>query len=60
MKNFIFLLLAIASGTAAAQSNPVVRLRGSIESFNPPQLVIKERSGKSITLTVPEEAGLRK
>ena len=31
-----------------------MRLRGTIESFQPPQLVIKERSGESVTLRYPE------
>ena len=35
-----------------------MRLRGSVESFAPPNIVIKERSGKTFTLTLPEETGI--
>lgn len=58
MKRYLILLLALACGTAAAQGNPPVRLRGSVESFDAPNLVIKERSGKLITLTLPDETGV--
>jgi hypothetical protein len=57
MKHGLILLLVLACGTAAAQGNPV-RLRGTVESFSAPKLVIKERSGKLITLTLPEETGV--
>ena len=56
MKPFFIVLLALVSGAAAAQNNPVVRLRGSIESFSPPTLVIKERGGQSFSLTLPDDA----
>jgi hypothetical protein len=49
------LLLALTSGVAFAQVNPVVRVRGSVESFTPPMLVLKERSGETLTLHVPDE-----
>ncbi len=49
------LLLALTSSFAFAQVNPVVRVRGSVESFTPPQLVLKERSGETLTLHVPDE-----
>lgn len=55
MKTLIALLLAFACGAAAAQTNPVVRLRGTVESFSAPKLVIKERNGKTMTLIVTEE-----
>jgi len=55
MKTLIALLLALACGAAAAQTNPVVRLRGTVESFSAPNLVIKERNGKTMTLVVTEE-----
>jgi hypothetical protein len=58
MKRYLVLLLAIACAAAAAQSNPPVRLRGSVESFASPSLVIKERSGKVFTLTLPEATGI--
>ncbi|MEO8164007.1 MAG: hypothetical protein ABI619_01295 [Betaproteobacteria bacterium] len=35
-----------------------MRLRGTIESFTPPQLVIKERSGEVIALILPQETGI--
>ena len=55
MTRYLILLLALACGAAAAQVNPPVRLRGTVESFTAPSLVIKERSGKMITLTLPDE-----
>lgn len=58
MKRYLILLLALACGTAAAQGNPPVRLRGSVESFDAPNLVIKERSGRLIALTLPDETGV--
>ncbi len=58
MKRYLVLLLALACGAAAAQGNPPVRLRGTVESFAAPTLVIKERSGKLITLTLPDETGI--
>lgn len=56
MKRVLAILLALASSAAAAQSNVVVRLRGSIESFTPPEMVLKERGGETFTLLVPEQA----
>jgi hypothetical protein len=58
MKRFLILSLALACGVAAAQDNPPVRLRGTIESFTAPNLVIRERSGKVVTLTLPDETGI--
>jgi hypothetical protein len=58
MKRYLVLLLALACGAAAAQGNPPVRLRGTVESFAAPTLVIKERSGKLVTLTLPDETGI--
>ena len=58
LKRYLILGLALTCGAAAAQSNPPVRLRGSVESFAAPNLVIKERSGKTFTLTLPEETGI--
>ncbi len=58
MKCHLILLLALACGTAAAQGSPPVRLRGAVESYAPPNLVIKERSGNTISLTLPEETGI--
>ena len=58
VKRYLILLLALACGAAAAQSNPPVRLRGTVESFVAPDLVIKERSGKIFKLMLPEETGI--
>ena len=58
MKRYLILLFAIACGVAGAQTNPPVRLRGTVESFASPSLVIKERSGKVFVLTLPETTGI--
>jgi hypothetical protein len=58
MKRYLVLLLALACAAAAGQESPPVRLRGTIESFAFPILVIKERSGKVVTLTVPDDTGV--
>jgi hypothetical protein len=58
MKRHLVLLLVFACGAAAAQDNPPVRLRGSVESFAAPDLVIRERSGKVLSLTLPENTGI--
>ena len=58
VKRYLILLLALACGAAAAQSNPPVRLRGTVVNFAAPNLVINERSGKTFTLTLPEETGI--
>jgi hypothetical protein len=55
MKFLLSLLLVAACTSAAAQTNPVVRLRGAIESVDAQKLVLKERNGKSVTLILPEE-----
>ena len=58
MARYLPLLLVLACGIAAAQSSPPVRLRGTVESFAEPNLVIRERSGKMFTLILPEETGV--
>jgi hypothetical protein len=58
MKRYLVLLLVLACGAAAAQVNPPVRLRGTVESYTGPKLVIRERSGNVVTLTLPEETGI--
>jgi hypothetical protein len=58
MKRHLVLLFVFACGAAAAQDNPPVRLRGSVESFAAPDLVIRERSGKVLSLTLPENTGI--
>lgn len=60
MKRLARLLLAAACAIASSvpglaqeastPENVVVRIRGSIESFSPPQLVVKERGGETIHL----------
>ena len=55
MKALLALLLVAACASAAAQTNPVVRLRGAIESVDSQKLVLKERSGKSVTLVLLDE-----
>ncbi|HWA14072.1 MAG TPA: hypothetical protein VHA15_13340 [Burkholderiales bacterium] len=55
MKRLLPVLLVLACAAAVAQVNPVVRLRGSIESVEPQKLVFKERSGKSVALVLPDE-----
>lgn len=58
MNRYLVVLLALACGVAAAQDSPPVRLRATVESYAAPNLVIKERSGKVISLTVPDETGV--
>jgi hypothetical protein len=58
MKRYLVLLLVLACGAAAAQANPPVRLRGTIESYTGVNLVIRERSGNMVTLTLPEDTGI--
>ena len=58
MKRLLIVLLALACGVAAAQGTPPVRLRATVESYAAPLLVIKERSGKVISLILPEETGV--
>lgn len=58
MKRNLIVLLAFACGAAAAQDSPPVRLRATVESYAAPNLVIKERSGKVISLIVPDETGV--
>ena len=55
MKRLLPALLLLACACAAAQTNPVVRLRGAIESVEAGKLVLKERSGKTVTLALPDE-----
>jgi hypothetical protein len=58
VKRLLIVLLALACGVAAAQGTPPVRLRATVESYAAPLLVIKERSGKVISLILPEETGV--
>jgi len=58
VKRVLIVLLALTCGVAAAQGTPPVRLRATVESYAAPLLVIKERSGKVISLILPEETGV--
>ena len=58
MQRHLIVLLALACGVAAAQGTPPVRLRGTVVSYTAPNLVIKERSGKVMSLTMPDETGV--
>lgn len=58
MKRYLLVLLAIACGAAAAQDSPPVRLRATVESYAAPLLVVKERNGKIISLTLPDDTGV--
>jgi hypothetical protein len=58
MSRYLILLLVLVGAAVAAQDNPPVRLRGVVESFVAPNLVVKERSGKIFTLTLPDETGI--
>jgi len=58
MKRHLIGLLALACGVAAAQDSPPVRLRATVLSYAAPNLIIKERSGKVMSLIVPDETGV--
>ena len=55
MRALVALLLAFACGIAAAQGAAVIRLRGSIESINLPQLSIRDRSGETVVAILPPD-----
>jgi hypothetical protein len=52
---FFFILVC---DVVTAQDGPPIRLRGTVQSFADPDLVILERSGKVITVAVPNETGI--
>ena len=58
MQRHLIVLLVLACGVAAAQGSPPVRLRATVVSYAAPNLVIKERSGKVMSLTMPDETGV--
>jgi hypothetical protein len=58
MPRSLIVVLALAGSVCAAQDDPPVRLRATVERYDAPILVIVERSGKVITLTVPDETGV--
>ena len=54
MKNFLLCVLVLCCGAAGAQETTIVRLRGEVQSYDAPRLVLKERSGKVIEMILPE------
>ncbi len=54
MKNLLLFVLALYCSGAAAQDTTIVRLRGEVQSYDAPKLVLKERSGKVLEMTLPE------
>lgn len=54
MKRDLLIFLALCCGIASAQETTIVRLRGEVQSYEAPKLVLKERSGKVITMTLPD------
>jgi hypothetical protein len=53
MLTFLFALL-LGSGSAFAQASPTQRLRGTVESFDGQRLVMKERSGETLSLALAD------
>jgi hypothetical protein len=51
-------MFVLLSGGVAAQESSPIRLRGTVQDFADPNLVILERSGKVITVVVPDETGI--
>lgn len=61
MKHWFVAVLAVVSSWAVAQApaaNPTQRLRGSIVSFDGSALVVKERSGEVLTLSLADNFGV--
>lgn len=54
MKNLLLFVLALYCAGAAAQDTAIVRLRGEVQSYDAPKLVLKERGGKVIEMILPE------
>lgn len=54
MKIFRIAVLALFSTAVFAQPAPTTRLRGSIEKVEAGSIVIKERSGQTMTVALPE------
>lgn len=54
MNNLLLFILALCCGIASAQDTTIVRLRGEVQSYDAPKLVLKERSGKIIEIILPE------
>jgi hypothetical protein len=58
MTRYLIVLLLVACGVTAAQDNPPKRLRGTVDTFAAPNLVIQERNGRRILLILPETTGI--
>lgn len=55
MSNILLLVFALFSATAFAQPAPApMRLRGTIEKVDPTAIVVKERSGETMTLALAD------
>jgi len=54
MKHLRLAMLALFTAAAFAQPAPTTRLRGSIEKVDATSIVIKERSGETMTLALPD------
>src|SRR4051794_30740718 len=54
MKHLRLAMLALFTVAAFAQPAPTARLRGSIEKVDATSIVIKERSGETMTLALPD------
>ena len=55
MKNVLLLALALVAAAALAQTAPpTMRLRGTIEKVDPATIVLKERSGETMTLAIAD------
>ena len=54
MKFLRLALLALFSAAAVAQTAPTMRLRGSIEKVDATSIVLKERSGETMTLALAD------
>lgn len=54
MNRLLPFVLMLSCGVATAQDTTIVRLRGEVQSYEAPKLVLKERSGKFIEMTLPE------
>jgi len=58
MKKALLLALALLATTALAQNAPTMRLRGTIEKVEPTTIVLKERSGETMTLALADNVTL--
>jgi len=56
---FLACLLSSAAWLAAAQNtSPPVRIRGTLQTVSPTQLVVQDRSGEVVTLVRPADLGV--